>query len=436
MMEEEPIDDLFKRKLEEADLSYREDYWLKALALIEADERKKKRVLFFWWTTAFSLFALLFIGWWFINKSTNLNTVSNNQGIALADNFINTGTQPKHPNPSKKIENAASEKEEHLQNVTTVQPGEGEQSPQLSSTQQSKDAQRSSYNSSKPNSGMRSSYSGNPKQRKRPSNIRGQETQHLSTNQGQNSGADSSVTQLTQYLQFQELAIIGNNQARLLANEAVLDPSFNNRVPLPPVTGNKQPQKPAEEKRKSRTDFELSVQGPTSSAIIMGLRRSQYLGNSFNMTMGISASSQHQLDQTFRWDSTQYSFGFNRQQWESKPIWMLEAIGHLGLTYQVRRSHLISFGLNWHLPLYGLEELKVVSATDFEQNRVNTNEQWGKPVGVNSIMSIQLGYEVAINSRMSFGLYWLGLRRQWQPGALNPNQDLSQLKLTGRWRIW
>ena len=64
MMEKEPIDDFFKRKLEEADLSYQEAYWLKAQALLEAEEKKKRRILLFRWFSFGTLLLLLAWGAW------------------------------------------------------------------------------------------------------------------------------------------------------------------------------------------------------------------------------------------------------------------------------------------------------------------------------------------------------------------------------------
>ncbi|MCC6460327.1 MAG: hypothetical protein IT260_07635 [Saprospiraceae bacterium] len=46
-------------------LVFREEYWLQAQALIEADERRRKRRFFWWWLTGAGLLLLLLAGWWF-----------------------------------------------------------------------------------------------------------------------------------------------------------------------------------------------------------------------------------------------------------------------------------------------------------------------------------------------------------------------------------
>lgn len=68
MENKDRLDEFLQRKFAEDQpeqrLAFREEHWLQAQALIEAQERKRRRGFWWWWLGA-GLLALLLAGWWF-----------------------------------------------------------------------------------------------------------------------------------------------------------------------------------------------------------------------------------------------------------------------------------------------------------------------------------------------------------------------------------
>lgn len=432
MMEEEPIDDFLRRKLEEADLSYQEEYWLKAEALLNAEEKRRKRAFFFWWFSLFGVILLIAAGGWFwINQSSPNNGVGHENSLSALDTLTKGSrvAQNELENRESHIEiSKANSSDKPLANLqSNIEKG----SSQLFDQEENRGENNTS---SSANSGMRSSFSKNRIRRGRTTGgNRGLKSSYLQRETAIES-ADTSLLNSSNFIEIQELAILKRLPAQLLTDEVVLGPEFSETTPIIKQDNKKSTDK--ESVRKSRTDIELFIHAPFSSAVGVGLRRTQYLGSITSLTYGVGALSQHQVGQSFRWDSTKYDFGFSRVENELKPIWILEGVAHLGILLQLHRSHTLSAGVNWHMPLYGLEELSQTQSSDFEQSRMVSSQQWGRPSGYNNSFSIQLGYEFAWSSKLSLGIYWIGQRRSWHTRANDPLQDFSQLKLSGRWRIW
>lgn len=433
MMEKEPIDDFFKRKLEEADLSYQEAYWLKAQALLEAEEKKKRRILLFRWFSFGTLLLLLAWGAWNwsnlsdssrIQQHTELGVGSKADKLSDGRSAALTSVSPiANQSDSNRVATKAST------NKVNASADNDNINRKYDQDNQPTGVARAS------NFGLRSKFSGKRLSRAKNNTVRGQEVGRLNEQTLMTEMPDSIQNSAQNYIEFQAIAILNQLPARLLSEEAVLGPEFNKQ--LLDSIGKKSKNLTTDAiKKKSRTDLEVFIQAPISSAFGLGLRRTQYLGRSTSLIIGLSAQSQHQLDQSLTWDSTIFDFGFRRSQYELKPLWMLEGIAHIGLLIQLHRSHAISAGFNWHTPIYGLNEVSHTRVSNFEQSQKITTQEWGGNSNLYNSFSVQLGYEFAWNSQLNFGIYWIGQRRNWHSSTLDPIQDFSQLKLSGRWKLW
>lgn len=436
MMEKEPIDDFVKRKLEEADLSYEESYWLKAEALLEAEDKRRKRALFFWWFSALSFVLLIGIGGLIWHNQMNLNFKNDHTSLSEVGNpnAVNPAStlSQKSSQPDIAIHTKGQKLQDSLTELSSMQPMQNK----IHSTSQvdfSKESQ-STANSSK-NKGLRSSISERSNHANHQSNRKGAFSSGMVLRSVEETPVDTTLANSRNYISAQELSILNRLPARLISEEAILGPEFKKEDSEQIVTSKEKSADKVQEK-KSRTDLELFTHAPVSAAWGIGLRRTQYLRSRLSFTYGVGALSQHGLSQSFNWDSISYGFGFSQTQNTLRPIWMLEGLIHAGLLFKLHRSHALSIGFNWHLPIYSLEEVTSRQVSDFEQYLLSTTQQWGSPSGLIQSYSIQLGYEFACTSRFSLGAYWIGQRRNWQSSAKDPVQDISQFKLSGRWKIW
>ena len=118
---ENNLDKYFKDNLHGRKFEMKEEFWLGAEKLLEAQERRRKRRGIFWWFGGgLAVLSLVALGWWFLGENGIANQAVVPSKIAEQTQTPNSEASPVFDEKNGEKSSAQSNKTEEIEGAATL----------------------------------------------------------------------------------------------------------------------------------------------------------------------------------------------------------------------------------------------------------------------------------------------------------------------------